>query len=71
MNITELETEVLRIISFGDEYNEMPCECFENIMYDFNGSRNQLKGVLGSLEKKGLIEIGEYSNGLNAYFLLS
>ena len=66
---TILEKEVLEIISWGDEYEETPTECFENIMESFKGTKNQLKGVLSSLEKKQLIWISEFPNGLNAYHL--
>lgn len=69
LKITELEKKVLEIISWGDEYEETPAECFENIMDSFKGSKNQLKGVLSSLIKKELIWEGEYPNGLNSYHL--
>ena len=69
LNITELEKTVLEIISCGDDYEETPTECFENIMDSFKGSKNQLKGILGSLIKKELIWEGEYPNGLNSYHL--
>jgi predicted RNA-binding protein (virulence factor B family) len=69
LNITELEKTVLEIISYGDDYEETPTECFENIMDGFKGSKNQLKGILGSLIKKELIWEGEYPNGLNSYSL--
>ena len=65
--LTELELKVLEIIGYGDEYEETPTECFDNIMDSFDGTKNQLKGILGSLEKKNCISIGEYPNGLNAY----
>jgi len=66
---TKLENEVLEIISWGDWFDEVPTECFANIMDSFNGSKAQLKGVLGSLYKKELILEGEYPNGLTAYHL--
>jgi len=66
---TKLENEVLEIISWGDEFEEMPTECFENIIDSFNGSKEQLKGVLSSLFKKELILEGEFPNGLTAYHL--
>ncbi len=69
LNLTELEKTVLEIISWGDDYEETPTECFEGIMGGFKGSRSQLKGVLSSLYKKELIWIGEYPNGLNSYHL--
>ena len=68
-NLTQLETEVLNIISYGDDYEDTPTECFENILDSFNGTKNQLKGVIGSLEKKELIWIGEFPNGLASYHL--
>ena len=69
LNITELEKTVLEIISWGDDYEETPTECFENIMDSFKGSKNQLKGILGSLIKKELIWEGEYPSGLKSYHL--
>lgn len=70
--ITQLEETVLEIISWGDEYEETPAECFLGIMDSFEhagGTKHQLKGVLGSLIKKDLIWEGEYPNGLNSYHL--
>jgi hypothetical protein len=67
--MTNLEEKVLEIISWGDDYEETPTECFDNIMSSFNGSKDQLKGVLGSLLKKQLIFEGEYPNGLTSYHL--
>lgn len=69
LNLTQLEKQVLTIISCGDEYEETPTESFEHISNDFSGTKNQLKGVIGSLEKKELIWLGEYPNGLTAYHL--
>ena len=69
LQITELEMQVLEIISWGDEYEETPTECFDQIADSFNGTKNQLKGVIGSLEKKNLIWLGEYPNGLISYHL--
>ena len=69
LNITELEKKVLEIISWGDDYEETPTECFDNIMDSFKGSKNELKGILSSLKKKELIWIGEFPNGLNSYHL--
>ena len=69
ISTTELELKVLEIISYGDDYEETPTEGFKEIMNEFGGTKSQLKGVLGSLEKKELIWIGEYPNGSNAYHL--
>ena len=68
-NLTKLESQVLRTISFGDEFDETPAECFLTIMDDFEGTKNQLKGVLSSLLKKDLIWLGEYPNGMTSYHL--
>ena len=69
LNLTQLETEVLTIISLGDYYEDTPTLSFEEIESDFNGTKNQLKGVIGSLEKKELIWLGEFSNGIACYHL--
>jgi hypothetical protein len=65
--MTELEASVLSIIKEGDWFEEVPTEGFKNIMEQFNGTKNQLKGVLSSLSKKGFILIGEYPNGQECY----
>ena len=67
--MTNLEEKVLEIISWGDDYEETPTECFEGIMDSFKGSKSELKGILSSLYKKELIWIGEFPNGLNSYHL--
>ena len=69
LNLTQLEKQVLTIISCGDDYEDTPTECFEEIADSFNGTKNQLKGVIGSLEKKQLIWLGEYPNGITSYHL--
>jgi len=69
LNLTKLEKEVLTIISWGEEYQETPTQCFLGMSQAFSGTTNQLKGVVGSLEKKQLIWIGEYPNGMTAYHL--
>jgi len=67
INMTQLEFEVLNIIKEGDWFEEVPTEGFKNIMEQFNGTKNQLKGILSSLSKKGFILIGEYPNGQECY----
>ena len=67
INMTQLESQVLDIIKEGDWFEEVPTEGFKNIMEEFNGTKNQLKGILGSLAKKGFILIGEYPNGQECY----
>jgi hypothetical protein len=67
--LTQLEKEVLTIISWGDDFEGTPAECFDGIMDSFKGSKDQLKGVIGSLDKKELIWMGEYPNGLTSYHL--
>jgi predicted transcriptional regulator len=67
VNITELEQIVLNVIAKGDEYEDMPSECIENIKYDTNLSTKILRGVLSSLLQKGLLKQGEYPNGMTAF----
>lgn len=69
LNLTELEREVVNIISEGHEFENMPTQCFLDIIDDFSGTKSQLKGVLSSLFKKDLIIEGEYPNGMTAYHL--
>jgi len=68
-NLSTLEKEVLSIIKSGDDFEEMPTQCFLDIMDYFKGTKSQLKGVLSSLFKKDLILEGEYPNGMTAYHL--
>ena len=65
--ITQLEKEILKIIYWGEYYKGTPAECFKTIMESFKGSKNQLKGILGSLIKKKKIFESKYPNGLNSY----
>ena len=52
LKITQLEEKVLEIISWGDEYEETPTECFENIMDSFNGSNLYKRSVKFYIIKK-------------------
>ena len=68
--LTELETKVLNFIADGDWFEDVPAECFENIMEDCKLSHSQLKGVLSSLYKKDLInDYAQFPNGMTAYRL--
>ena len=66
-SLTKFEKQVLEIICSGDDFEDMPTQAFHSIMYQFKGSKTQLKGILGSLFKKNKIMIGEYPNGYTAY----
>ena len=68
-NLTELETKVLLSISQGDEYDEMPTECIENLKDNLNISTKILRGVLSSLIQKDLIRLGEFPNGMTSFSL--
>ena len=68
-NVTQLESQVLSIISRGDDYEGVPTECFSNIMDSFKGTKSELKGVLSSLVKKELVWLGEYPNGMTSFHL--
>jgi hypothetical protein len=68
-NLTELETKVLLSISQGDEYDDMPTECIENLKDNLNISTKILRGVLSSLIQKDLIRLGEFPNGLTSFSL--
>lgn len=67
--LTELETKVLKAIQYGDHYEEMPTVNFKEIVSYSGLKRNQVKGVLGSLEKKDLLMEGEYPDGETCYHL--
>ena len=68
-NFTKLESKVLEIISWGDDFDEAPTESFAGIMDQFNGTEPQLKGILTSLQKKSSIWLGEYPNGMTSFHL--
>jgi len=68
-NLTELETKVISAIAQGDEYNDMPTECIENLKENLNISTKILRGVLSSLVQKDLVKIGEFPNGLTSFSL--
>ena len=51
--MTNLEKEVLTIISYGDDYENTPAECFDSILDSFKGSKDQLKGGYRFFGKEG------------------
>jgi hypothetical protein len=71
IEITELEKVVLDTISNGDEFENMPTECIENIKDSTGISTKVLRGVLSSLLQKDLILQGEYPNGMTAFHLVT
>ena len=70
VNLTKLEEQVIKIISKGDYFEDMPTQSFSVIMDYFSGTKHQLKGVLSSLFCKNIIMEGEYPNGMIAYHLI-
>jgi hypothetical protein len=69
-NFTELEQMVINVIAKGDYYDDMPSECIGNIS-DITGVDNKiLRGVLSSLEKKNVVIVGWYPNGMKAFMLI-
>lgn len=66
--VTELELKVITSLSFSDEFDEMPCADFDYLIED-GITKDVLKGVLSSLIKKEIVSLGEYPNGLTAYYL--
>ena len=69
IEMTELETLVLNIISNGDEFDGFATECIENIKENTGISTKVLRGVLSSLLQKKLISQTEYPNGMTAFQL--
>ena len=67
--LTELETTVLKAMQYGDHFEDMPTVCFNEIVDNSGLRKNQIKGVLGSLTKKGLLFEGEYPDGETCYHL--
>lgn len=69
--VTEKENMVIEFISQGDYFEDVPTESFPDMVDWFEGelTKNQLKGILASLIKKGFLKLGEYPNGLTAFHL--
>lgn len=67
--LTELELKVVTALSYGDEFEDMPSACFEDLKDSAGVSNNVLKGVISSLDKKDMLMYGEYPNGLTCYHL--
>lgn len=66
MNITELERKVFNvIIDFCVDYPEADIKDLSDIT---SMSENSVKGVVGSLVKKGLVSTGEDIRGFNIKF---
>ena len=68
--LTELENKVLTALEEGDEFEEMPSMCIQEIYDETKLNKKILRGVLSSLFKKDLITEGEYPNGMTAYHLI-
>lgn len=65
--LTELELKVVEVLESADHFEDMPTESLPNMVSELGIGANILRGVLSSLSKKGLVEIGEYPNGLTAF----
>ena len=70
INITELEKQVIDAISKGDDFEDMPTQCIQNIAAITGLSTKILRGVLSSLLQKDILMEGEYPNGMTAFHLL-
>ena len=70
MTLTKLESQVIDMISDGDEFENFPTECFEDIVDYTNIKPKALRGVISSLIKKEYLSEGEYPNGMVAYHLI-
>ena len=69
-NLTELELEVIKAYDNADEFDDMPCYCFEDLVNSSGLTAKTLRGVLSSLLQKSIISEGEYPNRMKAYYLL-
>lgn len=69
IGFTDLEQKVIAILKSSDEFDEKPCNCFENMVNVKVGlSAKVLRGVISSLIQKNIITEGEYPNGMKAYY---
>lgn len=66
-NLTELELNVVNALKRGDDFEEMPTECIENLVCSTGLTTNVLRGVLSSLIQKDLVMTGEFPNGMTAF----
>lgn len=62
MNITELEKKVIDNIKSGDDWDDEPHQCFKDISSETGIKAHQLRGVISSLEQKGIIQESELPN---------
>lgn len=65
--LTELEQQVVSALKDGDDFEDMPTECIENLEGRTGMSTKVLRGVLSSLIKKDIVQSGEFPNGLTAF----
>lgn len=71
VNVTEMETKVMSVIK---DTMDMYCDGFSDVMTEDLVSEtgyavNQVKGVLGSLEKKGFVYFMDVNGEYNVFVL--
>lgn len=69
-NLTDLEKKVIEALKNADEFDGLPTDCIGNLADNTGLSTKILRGVLSSLQQKGLIRQGEYPNGMTSFGLL-
>jgi len=67
INLTELELQVINLLKQGDHFEDYPTESIGNLVDDTRLNAKVLRGVLSSLIQKGLVETGEFPNGMTAF----
>jgi DNA-binding MarR family transcriptional regulator len=70
-NLTELEILVLNSLSQQDEYDEMPTSSIGNLILETGIEAKQIRGVLSSLQNKGLVSTTTYPNNKIAFQYLN
>lgn len=70
LQLTELESLVLKSLSNQDEYDELPTSTIGNLIEETGISSKSIRGVLSSLVQKGLVKTTTFINGKIAFQFL-
>ncbi|AXQ66554.1 MAG: ArsR family transcriptional regulator [Caudoviricetes sp.] len=68
--LTELETKTVEGLRCGDEFENYPTQCIQNLVDETGLSTRVLRALLSQLIQKGYVKTGEYPNGMTAFHLI-
>jgi Fe2+ or Zn2+ uptake regulation protein len=67
--LTTLELKVLEVLRNQDWFEDMPTANIKDLSLDTKIEVKSLRGVLTSLQEKGIVTTGEFPNGMTAFHL--